>query len=339
MRIDKFKELLIKKAGDNRSLQTLIKYARDEYLLENIIESLEKMARISQHRNANFAVKNFGSEIDPELHPNMFHDALSHHASQYKSALKNKNNDVANQHAGQIFKYMHLLHKLTDDGGIDHTGGHLKVDAIDPKPWERSHYSEENGRSSSTNTKGWARSMKDYSWLQSAPHHSYKKEVKTHGHNGAYPLEQIKVNDKYLHIDDIDESTGKYEPHPLDHHPILSHYKKPSKDFSEDHYNDYLSSVDKYHDEDGHMDAYFDKHEALSQKDPEAYSARGSKVSDPVHDPHPTPLSLEDEIAEAVSEDKPTAEPAADVKPNVKGIDLSKLPPDLIAKLKEGGHI
>ena len=109
MRIDKFKELLIKKAGDNKHLQTLIKYARDEFLLDNILESLEKMARISQHRNSNFAVKNFGSEIDPELHPNMFHDALSHHASQYKSALKNGNKTVANKHMDQFFKYMHFL--------------------------------------------------------------------------------------------------------------------------------------------------------------------------------------------------------------------------------------
>ncbi len=337
MRIDKFKELLIKKAGDNKHLKTLIKYARDEFLLDNILESLEKMARISQHRNSNFAVKNFGSEMDSELHPNMFHDALSHHASQYKSALNNKNDSVANQHAGQIFKYMHLLHKLTDDGGIDHTGGSMKVEAIDPKPWERSYYSEESGRSSSTNTKGWARSMKDYSWLRGAPHGSYKKEVKTHGHNGAYPLEQIKINDKHIHIDDIDEHTGKYEPHPFDHHPVMSHYKKPAKDFSEDHYDEYLGHVDKYHDEGGHMDAYFDKHEALQQKDPDAYGLRGSKVSDPIHEAVETPLSLEDEIAEAVSEEK--GEAPAEVKPNLKGVDLSKLPPDLLAKLKEGGHI
>ena len=40
MKLDNFKELLNKKAEDNPNLQLLIKYMRDEYLVDHVIESL-----------------------------------------------------------------------------------------------------------------------------------------------------------------------------------------------------------------------------------------------------------------------------------------------------------
>jgi len=344
MKLDKFKELLIKKAEGDPHLQILIKYAREDFLLENIIESLEKMARASQQRNANFAVQHFGSEMDPDLHPDMIRDALSHHATQYKSALNNKNNKVANKHADQIFKYMHMINKLTDDGGVDHTNGSLKVEAVDPKPWERNHYQNKNAAGKfSTNTKGWSRGglTSDYSWLQQAPHDSHRKEISVHGHNGAYPLEQIKVNGKYLHIGDHDDTTNTFESHPLDNHPIMSHYKKAPKDFNEENYNKYLDSVDKYHDEEGHMDAYFDKHEALQNKDPEAYAARGINPSEPIHAAVENPLSLEEPQKKLTSEPTVVEKPAQSKndKLDLSGIDEKAIPADLMARLKERGLV
>jgi hypothetical protein len=288
MKLDKLKELLIKKSEDNPNLQTLIKYAQEDFLLDHVIESLEKMARASQHRNANLAVQHFGSEVDENLHPDMIRDALSHHVSGYKSAIKNKNNDVAHQHVSKVFKIMHMTNKLTDDGGVNHSNGALSVESVCPKPWERNNFTtmkenKKGGKKYSTDTKGWSRPVpKNIDWLQYTPHHSHDKETDVHQHKGAYPFEQIKVNGKHIHVEDNDNTTSEFEAHPFDAHPIMENYNKAPRSFDEDSYKDYIESHDKYHDED-HMDKYFDKHEALQEQNPEEYAARGSKASDPVH--------------------------------------------------------
>ena len=351
MKIDSFRELLIKKAHD-KNLQTLIKHAKDDFLVMSLLESLEKMARWSTHRNANSAVQHFGAEVDPELHPKMIHDAVSHHASQYKAALNAKNDAVANKHARQLFKYMHFLHKLTDDGGVNHTDGALKVEAVDPKPWERSKYSTVNDKTGKfkTDTKGWSRDSTDYSFLKGAPHEAYKTEVSRHGHNEAYPLEQIKVNGKHLHIEDPQEFSGQYESHPFDNHPILqkpagsrtSHYAMPSRAHTEDHHHAYLEGVDEFHNS-PHMDTFFDKHEKLESENPEAYAARGSKPSDKVHAPIDNPLDFSSKPKDIAPAKSPVTEQKAAApaqKPTkAAAVDIESLPPDIAKMLKDRGLI
>ena len=210
----------------------------------------------------------------------------------------------------QIFKYMHLSDKLTKDAGaehINHAPGALKVEAVDPKPWEY-HMRKEaydnsvaSGRTPKkvSDTKGWGNhSRKDYSWLQKAPHEQYLKEVAGHGHNGAYPLEEIKVNGKYIHIDD-DPHTGKYEDHPFDNHPIMRkfHVSNNSAEFKGDRFRKYLESVGDYNRSD-HMDRYYDKHDKLRELDPDGYGLRGSKKSDAIHNPVEVPLAIEEFLAE-----------------------------------------
>jgi hypothetical protein len=278
MKLDGFKELLTKKAEDNENLKLLIKYMREDFLVDHIVESLEKMAAIYSKKNPNHAVLHFGTHMDPGTEPEMVHDALSHHASHYKSALDSGNKSLADQHMRKIFEINHMADKLTRDGLNDHSGGKLKVESVDPKPWERAKYSvqKDNG-AFTTDTKGWGRHGSDYSFLRDAPHDSYKKEIKSHGHNKAYPLEEMSVNGKPIHIEDVD-GKGKYQPHPFDEHPIMQHYSRSPKEHTPELHEKYMNEHEGFNN-DG-INKYFDMIEA---RDPKAQAARGSVKSKPVH--------------------------------------------------------
>lgn len=278
MKLDNFKELLNKKAENNPNLQLLIKYMRDEYLVEHVVESLNKMARSYSNKNTNNAVMHFGTHMDSETEGDMIRNALSHHASHYKSALNSGNEKLADSHMKKIFQIMHLSEKLTRDGLNDHSSGKLKIEAVDPKPWERSGYSnisEKTGRFS-TDTKGWSRSSNNYGWLRGAPHESYKKETDAHGHTQAYPLSQIKVNGKYIHIEDIDPQNDHVD-HEFDSHPIMKYYKSSPSSHNSEKHNEYISMLDDYGDT---IDSFIDRTDAL-----EGYGDRGLKASDPIHKP------------------------------------------------------
>lgn len=317
MKLDSFKELLIKKADDNDSLKLLIKYMKDDFLVDHVIESLEKMAAIYSKKNPNHALLHFGEHMDPGTEPEMIHDALSHHASHYKSALDSNNKVLADQHMRKIFEIQHMVDKLTRDGLNDHSKGKLKVEAVDPKPWERSKYSEMNDAGKfKTDTKGWARHGSDYSFLREAPHESYKKEIKTHGHNKAYPLEEMSVNGKPIHIEDVDAG-GKFVPHPFDEHPIMSHYHRSPKDHTEEHQSKYIGQHEQYGNEG--INKYFD---LADSRDPKDHAARGSVKSKPIH-ADIAGLNLEDmkPVAEksVVQENTPAA-PTPKAEPSIEDI-------------------
>lgn len=282
MKLNNFKELLLKKSEDNQNLQVLIKYIRDDYLVDHVIESLEKMAASYSKKNPNHAVMHFGTHMDKDTEGEMIHDAVSHHASHYKAALDAGNNKVADQHMSQVFKMMHMGDKLTKDGLNDHSHGKLKIEAVDPKPWERAKYATKNDQGKfKTDTKGWSRqgANPNYDFLRSAPHESYKEEVKTHGHSGAYPLEEMKINDKHVHIDDVEHS-GKFEPHSFDSHPIMSHYSRSPKAHDSLNHDNYLKEHDDFHGDGGGIDSYFDSVEA---RDPKEHEARGSVKAGAIH--------------------------------------------------------
>ena len=350
MKIESFRELLLRKCADNPNLQILVKYARDEILAEKVLESLEKMARAGHKGDAaNFAVRDFGVDMDPEMHPHMIRDALGHHVSRYKGALKSNNSSLANQHAKQAFRLMNLA-----DTAQKHSHGKLNIDFVSTQPWERSkltntydksHPKVQEGKYKegdfTTKTKGLNYKGSDYSWLQQAPHESYKKEVKRHGHNGAYPFEQIKVNGKHIHVDD-DVSSSGYEPHEFDHHPIMNHFEDSVKHRTPERDQAYVEAKSKYYDEDPHVNNFFDRHEKMSAADPEGYKARGSKASNPVHNPVDKPLTIEDVQKEAPAPTPaaaPAAAPAEASKgPNLKsvdlsGVDLSTIPADVLKQL------
>jgi hypothetical protein len=323
MKLDSFRELLIKKTGDS-SLENLLTFVRDDVLIDLVVESLEKMAR-AKHKgdSANVPLRDFGTEMDPETEPAMLHDALSHHVSNYKTALNAGRKDLANQHAKQVFRLMDM-----GDQAQKHSGGKLHVEAVSPHAWERNAktktFTNEDAPVQAgnkkpgqfvTDTKGWRYRGNDYGFLQQAPHSSYSNEIRKHGHDKAYPMEQIRVNGKYVDIKNNPNQKG-YEEHPFDKHPVMNHFEKPaSKRTAEDdqqwrdEHTAYGSSP--------HMDKYFDKQAALEQANPEQYAQRGSTPSPQVHkdvDPLDYKAALEgrSEPKAAEKDNKTSAQSARD---------------------------
>ena len=314
MKLDNFKELLIKKTAD-KSMANLVKFIREDVLIDMVLESLEKMADSNNKGSSpNHAVLHYGTEMDPQHDPNLIHDALSHHVSHYKSAIDNGNQKIANQHARKIFDIVDMSRRLED-----HSNGKLKVSAVPVQPWERHTKSDTFGQKMDrlksaknagqqlspkdeewlsdnpvtrgkknsdqfiNDTKGWGYTDSDFSFLQKAPHSDKTSlnEVRKTGHAGAYPLEHIAVNGKYVDVEPI-EQQDTFKSHPFDSHPIMSHYsvspknRTPEKDAEyRKQYEDFQSSPE--------LDGFFSSQEARESKDPQAFSQRGSSKSQPVH--------------------------------------------------------
>jgi hypothetical protein len=325
MKLSSFRELLLRKTQDDASLYALIKYAREEVILERVIEALEKMAR-ARHKgdSANFAVRHFATEMDPETEPHMIRDAIGHHVSRYKAALGSNRNELANQHARQAFNLMNVA-----DIASKHSGGKLSIDYVAPHPWERSKYTNQYDESHplvqegkykkgdfTTKTKGlnYALKGKDFSFLQGAPHESYDYEIKRHGHNKAYPFEQIRVNGKYVPVDDVKDLKG-YEEHPFDKHPIMNHFHENPSSRSPERDKQYADEHEKYYTQDPHIENFFNKHTELESADPEAYAKRGSEAAKPVHADIPglDVSNAKEKVAAAPS--SPKAEAVSAAKP------------------------
>lgn len=261
MKFLNFRQLLIKKTN-NSQLQDLVAIVKDEFITDAIIESLEKMAK----HGANAAVQHFASELGSKSLQDMIYDALSHHASRYKAAIDDNRQNVANQHAAQLFKIMHLAHKAAPK-----SDGNLDVEAPSPSPWSQHTYGP------STHNRVWDHMGKDYSFLQKPPHEKYRDQAEKHGHQGAYPLENIRVNGKYLDIEDMPSgSIQGYKGHVFDTHPIFKHYKgdSPTAEYAKEH---------EAFDESPAIDAFYDQQDTKKQSNPEAFANRGMAPSRPVH--------------------------------------------------------
>lgn len=334
MKIEGLRNILMKKAhGD--SMRSFLYHMADTHLVRYVNESLEKMAKGKSPKAANALLQSFGKSLpaSPKM-TQMIYDYLSHHGTRYKSALKSKNQGLAAKHITKFIKGLHLIDKLTNDGNNNHTepspeqvainpnlktalldfkaakdGKKIGTSWVDTKPWERNAYLDKKsgGHPSpyhtdhyTTHTKGVARDHANHMYLQQAPHFSYHddKEVVAGNHNKAWPLEQTMVNGRYVHIDDNHQSTGEYEPHTLDEHPILSdEYRKlhggknylmfdvPSKGLTPQDQQKYDQGVSEW------RQKYLldpTKYTSLIKKDPNI----GSQPSAPVH-ADVEPLDLE----------------------------------------------
>ena len=293
MKLSSFRELLLRKTQDDPNLNALVKYAREEIIIEQVLEALEKMAR-ARHKGdaANFAVRHFATEMDPETEPHMIRDAIGHHVSRYKAALGQNRQDLANRHAKQAFNLMNVA-----DTASKHSGGKLSIDFVAPHPWERSKYTNtydaahplvQEGKYKAgdftTKTKGlnYALRGNDFSFLQGAPHEHYGYEIKRHGHNKAYPFEQTRVNGKYIPVEDVKDLKG-YEEHPFDKHPIMQHFHENPHTRTPERDKQYVEQHEDYYNKHPHIEDYFNRQQQLEEADPEAYAQRGGTAADPVH--------------------------------------------------------
>jgi hypothetical protein len=359
MELESFKELLLKKAADNTTMQTIIGSMDDDIFLEFVMESLEKMA--GEHSNsghrANAAVTAFAKTLD-DTQIDRLRDALSHHASHYKSALKNGNRALADQHLSKLVHMMHFVNKLEK-----HSDQRIGLRYPSLRPWEQNYttnLSREEAHkhglrkdppdpnkdphkphegtqglnrrpSGSRNNNPFA--VPDYRYLEMPPHPGHKDADVTD--TGGYPFEKIQVGDKdtldnkkqgFINIDDSIPTQDKYVPHIYDHHPVIKVVEKKWKqdDFAP-HAEEYEKDLEKWN---AHLDQ--GKHEADIEaaytKNPEEFLARGTKPSKHFFEGHP--LLEQPDHVHLKGHETPaaTSEEPAKKSPPKKEIDFSAIP-------------
>jgi hypothetical protein len=239
MELKSFRELLLKKATDNPTLQTIIDVMKDDLIADKVIESLKKMALKKPHENmglkANAGVTSFGRNLTNK-DIRMMRDAIGHHIAHHKAALKAGDRDAADKHLEKIMPLMYLAHQAAN-----HSNGMMTVEAEEPQSWESNITTEERSPKGRRveETEGWARrakpnskriyTPKNYRYLEMPPHpeHDHSKTRAGRFNDSGYPFEEIQigspadVNAKraYLHIPDIENKSG-FTPHPFDEHPI-----------------------------------------------------------------------------------------------------------------------
>lgn len=286
MSLQNFRDLLLEKANDP-SVCDLIKSFTDAELNSLLVDALEKSRSSFKGADAGYAIKKFGADFNEGI-DTLARDALSHHASRYKAALKANRPDIANKH---MDKYMQTLNVL--DKASPHSDGNIKVHYVDPKPWERNVYQErkkDDPTSFSTDTRGLNRTgAKWHEALTRAPHEAYSSEIEGHGYAKAYPLEKNKVNDKYIHIKDIDPSTiSSFEGHPFDEHPVFKYMSTPKNLTAEQHAERNMrhdEEVNDYMDKHGErLGNILDEHETQKAENPDEYHKRHNMESSQVHD-------------------------------------------------------
>jgi hypothetical protein len=353
-----FKEILLKKADGNPYLQTLIKYAKDDLIADEVLDALQKMAEPSaaMGRGANHAVTSYAAGMKP-VHVEQLRDALGHHISHYKGALKahhaasdpaekTKLRGVADQHLNKIIPLMHLAGKARA-----HSGGNLTIDYPSTVPWETNYTTTErlpNGKlkegtkdlsrrpSPNANRKNNPRAVPDYRYLEMPPHPGHATSEKM-PHKGGYPFEEIQLGNPskrdagqaYLPIEDV-KDVKDYVPHPFDAHPVNHHVVTSQHDLLPEHHEAINNGLAGWSDSEHHKKWLADQ-KAKHAADPEAYKARGSVK--PGHTYEGIPLTTMPHHQETTTSEPAQVEPEKS-KPagKFKSLELS---PEDVAQLPE----
>lgn len=355
--LDSLRELLIKKADGDSTLQTIISIIKDEILTDKLLESLEKMARpqATMGRSANAGVTAYGNQMKNKDVEQM-RDALAHHVNHYKSALKNGNRSVADQHLNRIVPMMHLAGKAAA-----HSNGQLGLDYTPMEPWETNYTTDERRPETGKlkeGTKGLRRrlngtprdknprSVPDYHYLEMAPHEKHPDSARS-PHKGGYPFEEIQLGnpakidakEAYLHSEDIPPQNA-FVPHPFDQHPI--HGVHDESDPKKLNLENLAQNISDWHGSEPNakwMQNIKDAH----AKDPEAFKARGK--AKPGHhfdgiplqqQPHAGPVNaaaLPPELAAKFAQPAAAPQPVAQPTAAPAGVNTAHLPPELRAKL------
>ncbi len=344
---DSFRELMLRKT-DDPDLRSTIRLIPDEVIADHAIEALKKMANSALAGSAAKApALNFAAEMDPEKEPAMIREALGHHASRYKAALKSGDQSMANNHAKHFFNILNLIHKVQP-----HSDGKLKADMVPVQPWERHSpskletFAERIARDpkyaakSNPVTTGSKQPHEyvidldgyetkpagnDWSFLQYTPHPSKAKETAKTGNTGAYPMEQTKINGRYIPIEDVENIYDGNANHPFDYHPILKHYigknRTPEKD------KQYAEERDAYSSS-PHIEKHSQHQDKLQSEG--KLEGRGLTMGEPVHGAAISPAQASPAPAAAPATKRRSTESA--VLPSGE-IDMSKLSPSVRAYL------
>lgn len=328
MELKGFRELLLKKAANDPTLQTLIDVMKDEIIAEKVLESLEKMARpqASMGRGANAGVTAFGNQMKNK-DVEMMRDALSHHINHHKAALKNGQREIADQHLNKIIPMMHLAGRAAT-----HSNGQLGLDYTPTEPWETNYTTTERRPETGKlkeGTKGLRRrlnsasrdknprSVPDYRYLEMAPHEGHADTAKS-PHKGGYPFEEIQLGspakidakEAYLHSQDVGKQDA-FVPHPFDEHPIHDIAEQSQDDLTPDKMAEFADAMQNWGGSE-HNKKWLEGVKRLHAADPQAFAARGK--TKPGHHFEDLPLG---------------EQPHKAAGPKV---DMASLPPELAAK-------
>jgi len=207
---------------------------------------------------------------------------------------------VAHQHLERAMHLADLAAKASK-----HSMGKINFDHVPTQAWEMNETSNhqrvnENGQKKyADDQQGLKRRLtgnkpgdKDtrfanYGYLFQNPHEGYATKGKLRGHVGQYPFEEMKINDKHVHIDPNVEVPTEFEPHEFDKHPMFqAEGKTPAWERSESNRSDadreaYAKKMSDWHDS-PEFNKWLDRHEQEEEKDPEAYAKRGSERSEPI---------------------------------------------------------
>lgn len=289
--LDSFRELLLKKAANDPTLQTIIDVMKDELIAQKVIESLEKMARpqATMGRHANAGITAYGNQLKNK-DVEMMRDALAHHVNHYKSALKNGNREVADKHLERIVPMMHLAARAGS-----HSNGQMGLDYTPTEPWETNYTTTERRpennklkegtkglrrRLNSSSREKNPRSVPDYRYLEMAPHEDHADSKKS-PHKGGYPFEEIQLGnpakidakEAYLHLHDVGPQDG-YVPHPFDEHPIHDVAEHNQDSMTDDQVSNFAQKMQDWHGSE-HNAKWMEGVKQLHAQDPEAFKARG----------------------------------------------------------------
>lgn len=291
MELKSFRELLLKKAANDTTLQTIIDVMKDELIADKVLQSLEKMARpqASMGRSANAGVTAYGNQLKNKDVEQM-RDALAHHINHYQSALKHGNRELADKHLEKIVPMMHLAGKAAA-----HSNGQLGLDYVPMEPWETNYTTTERRPETGKlkeGTKGLRRrlnsvsrdknprSVPDYRYLEMKPHEGHADTEKS-PHKGGYPFEEIQLGspakidakEAYLHLNDIGPQ-DQYVAHPFDEHPIHSVADVPQDSLSSGHLSNLANNMQNWHTSE-HNQKWLQGLKELHAKDPQAFLNRG----------------------------------------------------------------
>ena len=361
MELKSFKEILLKKADGNPYLQTLIKYAKDELIADEVIEALQKMAEPSaaMGRGANHAVTSYAAGMKP-VHVEQLRDALGHHISQYRGALKAhhaatdpaekaKLRGIADQHLERIVPLLHLAGKASK-----HSGGQMVLDYPSMTPWETNYTTTERlpngklkegtkdlGRRLAPNARADnPRAVRNYRYLEMPPHPGHAMTEKM-PHKGGYPFEEIQlgspakrdVGQAYLPIEDV-KDVKEYVPHAFDAHPVNRFMDYAQHELGPEHHEQINAGLANWPESEHHK-KWLENQKAKHAANPEAYKARGH--SKPAHVYQDIPLSEMTHHKDKISATAPAVEEkpkkAEAPKKQPKGAELSPEDAKLISQL------
>lgn len=319
MELDSLKAVLLKKSEGNKNLQTLIQYMGSDFLETHVIDALEKMAKPTSQtgKNANGPITAYGANMD-KSDVMQLRDALSHHVSHYKSALKahhaasddatkKQMRGVADQHLNHLLPLMHLAARAGA-----HSGGKLALDYPKLPAWETNYTTldrrpetgkfkidtEKLGRRPSPGAKQWhpdnpdQRGVKDYHYLEMPPHHGHDDAGKM-PHKGGYPWEEVQVGHPsdidakkaYLHIEDVPDKK-EYTPHPFDKHPVREVQDVQASHLTPDRLQQFATDLAGWKSSDHHKQWIADQRTKM-QADPEGYKKRHTVKAAHVHEGMP----------------------------------------------------